>query len=70
MGYVLDGDDVQFADGRGLGGVVGGDEEGRDALVPGHGRDGEDAVDVAHGAIEGELADDEGVLNRLGPHLL
>jgi len=38
---------------------------------PGYRRgDGQDAVDVAHGAVEGELADEERVLDRLGPRLL
>ncbi len=70
LAHVLDRDDVQIPDQGGLASVVGGDDQGGDALLPRNGRDGEDPVDVAHGPVERELADDQRVLHSLGPHLL
>jgi hypothetical protein len=64
------GDDLHPVDQCRLGGVGGGDEDAADRLLVGRRGNGQDAVDVAHGAVERELADEERVLDGLGPDLL
>ncbi len=70
LSHILAGDHVQVADEGGLAGVVRGDDDGGDTFISGEGGDGQDAVDVAYRSIEGELADDQRVLDGLGPYLL
>jgi hypothetical protein len=51
--------DLQALDQRGLRGINAGDEDALEALFLGHANHGQDALGVAHCAVEGEFADEE-----------
>ena len=68
VGQRAHGEDVDALDQRGFGRVAGGDEEAAEAQPVRHARHGQHAVDVAHAAIQAQLAQQERVV-QLGGHL-
>jgi hypothetical protein len=59
LSQALYGYDLQSLDQRGLRGIYGRDEDALEALFLGHANHGQDALGVAHCAVEGEFADEE-----------
>ena len=69
FGQVADAIHVDAFDDRGLGGVFGGDDQVGDALLARADRDGEGAAHGTDGAIEGEFADEDVLVEGLhGAH--
>ncbi len=67
---ILNGDDSQAGDEGGLAGVRFGEKEGGDLFLARHRRHGEHAADVAGAAVEGEFADQQRAVQRIGGYLL